>query len=328
MLLNKNRIKSNELDSLAFFERMSKEVNAEWDGEEFILNDSKIGEVNSISFNYLDNVFIGITKLKFKKEYIFQNTPIDGEEYISIRIGRVGAFENESNQKIRDSIYVYNSHQEFSITYPENVEMRWVFIRFPKKLYQIFSSDKDSDFYKLISRKDGWFFYSPMLLEIDTLINEMLLIDQDKGLRRGVFFAKAIEIITRLKVHGVKNHFKNVIFDLHPKDLDLMLQIKDKILLNYVKPPNVEALSLEMGISISKMQKTFKKVFNMPILQFFNYQRTLEAQRLIKRTTKDFTEIAYELGYSDLSHFSKVYAKFIGYRPSEEARDLIKKKIE
>ncbi|KXX72197.1 AraC family transcriptional regulator [Flammeovirga sp. SJP92] len=313
-------VKGDESDPLLFFKHLAEKFNGQWNGEDFSF-DNEFGKLKSTTFGYMNSLYIGITELELTEEMTFEHDPISDRQFVSIRIGKIGDFKSEQSQiQQKDSIYIYNNLQKFKIVYPPNTKMSWFFIRFPKDLYDLIGTDKSSDFYQLISNPKPWFYYSPMLLEIELLINEVYDVLEDLTIRRGLFLAKGIETITKLRAHGITNKLNNVVYDIHPDDLEVMLQLKDEILADFTKMPNVMALSEAKGMSKSKLQRGFKSVFKMPILQFFNHQRVLEGQRRIKSTNHDFTQIAIELGYTDLSHFSRVYKQFLGKRPSEEVR--------
>lgn len=319
-------VKGDESDPLLFFEHLAEKFKGQWDGEDFSF-DNEFGKLKSVTFGYMNRLYIGITELELKEEMTFEQDPVSDRQFVSIRIGKVGDFnQDHSSHQQKNSIYIYNNLQKFKIVYPAKTKMSWFFIRFPKEVYDLLGTDKTSDFYQLISNPKPWFYYSPMLLEIEILINEMYDALQEKAMRRGLFLAKGIEIITKLRAHGIINKLKNIAYDIHPDDLDVMLKVKDELLADFTKLPNVAQLSEEKGMSKSKLQRGFKSIFKMPILQFYNHQRVLEGQRRIRTTNHDFTQIAIELGYTDLSHFSRVYKQFLGKRPSEEVREYHTKK--
>ncbi|MBB6463532.1 helix-turn-helix domain-containing protein [Flammeovirga kamogawensis] len=321
---------SDEFSPLSVFEDLSKETGASWNGEEFYMDNSEYGVMKSILYSYSENIHIGVTELNLKQESIFINQPKHDEKYISIRIGKVGSFNDETSlsKSIKDSIYIYNHSYDFTITYPKNVQMSWLFIRFPIDEYKLLSADKTSNFYHLINNPKSWFFYSPMLPKVEQILKEVYHILQQKEIRRAYFLSKSIELVTQLRVYNEQNDFKNIAYNIHPKDLSLMIEIKDYLLNDYTSPPVLDNICSTFGLSESKLQRTFKKVFQQPILQFFNLQRVLEAKRLIKNTEKDLTQIAIELGFSDISHFSKSYKKYIGIKPSDERTQHQDKKVQ
>ncbi|WP_281616019.1 AraC family transcriptional regulator [Flammeovirga sp. SubArs3] len=316
-MLKDDSFLGDEYNPFNFFDRFGEEVGGERINDEFHLKNEEIGEIHSILYKYMDALFIGVTDINLNKDLTFKNKPLHDHKYVSIRIGQAGNFDNKT-ALLRDSIYIYNNLQEFEISYPAHTNMRWLFIRFPLAFYDLFSEDSQSKLYKLISNDEPWFYYSPILPQIETLLKDIYLCLEDKSIRRAIFLSKSIELITQLRLHGDKNQFKNIVYNIHSDDLKLMIEVKDEILKDYSHQPNLDQLCKKFGISESKLQRTFKKVFQKPILQFFNTQRITEGRKMVKQNTKDLTQIALELGFSDLSHFSKVYKKQFGVRPSED----------
>lgn len=62
---------------------------------------------------------------------------------------------------------------------------------------------------------------------------------------------------------------------------------------------------------------TFKKIGQKSPLKFIQERILLEARRLIYYTDKDFSQIAYELGFQDLQSFSRFFKNNEGRSPSE-----------
>lgn len=62
---------------------------------------------------------------------------------------------------------------------------------------------------------------------------------------------------------------------------------------------------------------TFKKIGQKSPLKFIQERILLEARRLIYYSEKDFSQIAYELGFQDLQSFSRFFKNNEGRSPSE-----------
>ena len=67
----------------------------------------------------------------------------------------------------------------------------------------------------------------------------------------------------------------------------------------------------------------FKKYGDKSPLKYIQERILLEARRLIFYTDKDISEIAYELGFSDIQGFSRFFKKQEGVSPSEYRQKLI-----
>lgn len=82
---------------------------------------------------------------------------------------------------------------------------------------------------------------------------------------------------------------------------------------------SVEALAADLMICRRHLSRTFKTNLGLSIKQFHNiilFRKAMERKITIPIET-NFTRIAYELNFSDQSHFNKMFRKFTQLSPSE-----------
>lgn len=92
---------------------------------------------------------------------------------------------------------------------------------------------------------------------------------------------------------------------------------RDLLLANAQEPLSLAELSRQAGLNEFKLKSGFRKVFNNTVFGYLSEHRLEEAQRLIRSGSRSFTEIADELGYSSLQHFSHAFRKKYGCSPRE-----------
>jgi len=67
-------------------------------------------------------------------------------------------------------------------------------------------------------------------------------------------------------------------------------------------------------MSETKLKRLFNQVFGKSIFQYFQNFRMQEAARLLKEGLS-ISEVGYQLGFSNLEHFTKVFEEVIGVKP-------------
>lgn len=85
-------------------------------------------------------------------------------------------------------------------------------------------------------------------------------------------------------------------------------------------------ISKSLDISPSYLSREFSKHFNN--LSFGEYTRKLRIEKaieLISQNKYSLTEIAYLTGFSDQSHFTRIFKKHTGQNPSAFKKKLVKK---
>ncbi|QMW02657.1 chromate resistance protein ChrB domain-containing protein [Spirosoma foliorum] len=88
-------------------------------------------------------------------------------------------------------------------------------------------------------------------------------------------------------------------------------------------------LSENLAINPTYVSRTFARYFDN--LSFGDYIRKLrieKALQLLETTTYNLTEIAYLTGFSDQSHFTRIFKKQIGQNPSQYRKNQLKGKAD
>jgi len=86
---------------------------------------------------------------------------------------------------------------------------------------------------------------------------------------------------------------------------------------NMADPPALEALAAEVGMSLSKLKQVFPQVCGMPPYAYLRRVRMEQSRRLLSHHGLSVTEAAIQVGYSNLSHFAKIFAAYHGIKPSQ-----------
>ena len=81
---------------------------------------------------------------------------------------------------------------------------------------------------------------------------------------------------------------------------------------------NVETISHEMGISRAQLYRKIKSITGISPNDIIREARMKRADRLLETTDKSVSEIAYEVGFSSPSYFTKCYREFFGRTPKKK----------
>jgi DNA-binding response OmpR family regulator len=80
-----------------------------------------------------------------------------------------------------------------------------------------------------------------------------------------------------------------------------------------------ETFGREIGLSRSHLNHKLRTLTGQSTHQFIRTLRLKRAAQLLKCHTGNVSEIAYEVGFYNLSHFSRVFREMFGLTPSEYA---------
>ncbi|MFD1130591.1 helix-turn-helix transcriptional regulator [Paenibacillus provencensis] len=76
-----------------------------------------------------------------------------------------------------------------------------------------------------------------------------------------------------------------------------------------------------MSITPHHLHRTFKTVTGSTPLQFLHHTRIEEGKKLLSTSSRSVTHISFRLGYTSLSHFSKVFKAKTQITPSDFRKD-------
>ncbi len=140
-------------------------------------------------------------------------------------------------------------------------------------------------------------------------------------------FQRLLAILNILNELGTTSEYQI----LNAEHLSVETQSKENerinTIFNFVKENYREPISLEEMADLTHMTvpsfcRYFKKVTNKTFVQFVNEYRMVHASNLLSENEMSITEICFESGFNNFSHFNKSFKAFTGMSPSEYRNQL------
>lgn len=79
-------------------------------------------------------------------------------------------------------------------------------------------------------------------------------------------------------------------------------------------------LSHQSGLSESKLTRLFRQIFGTSLYQYYQLVRINEAARLLREHDLSVSEVGYRLGFTNLSHFTRLFAHHMQLNPKQYAQ--------
>ncbi|HMA64303.1 MAG TPA: AraC family transcriptional regulator [Chitinispirillaceae bacterium] len=100
---------------------------------------------------------------------------------------------------------------------------------------------------------------------------------------------------------------------LNSETLNLELYMTE----NFTLPLTLDEFAKQTGRSLTRFKQDFKTIFTLPPKQWINAQRLERAHTLLVNTNCSVSEICYECGFENLSHFIQLFSKHYGITPKK-----------
>ncbi|MEH6747767.1 MAG: AraC family transcriptional regulator [Maribacter arcticus] len=137
------------------------------------------------------------------------------------------------------------------------------------------------------------------LLSILNILNE-LGNSEDMRLLNAEGFSFTTDVKDNDRINIVFNHVKN----------------------NFKEELTLEEISSMVSMTIPSFCRYFKKITNKTFIQFVNEYRLVHASKLLAEKPMSITEVCFECGFNNFSHFNKSFKAFTGQNPSEYRNEL------
>lgn len=98
------------------------------------------------------------------------------------------------------------------------------------------------------------------------------------------------------------------------------LRARDILAADMENPPSLQELAARVGLSETRLKRGFKGLFGLTPYGWLREQRLLEAQSLLLRPGASVSQVAYHVGYTNVSHFIAAFVRRFSTRPGELLR--------
>jgi AraC-like DNA-binding protein len=229
---------------------------------------------------------------------------------------------NEENipfsQKNDSSILLSTNDLRSEIRFPAGSNIQYVVVGITaNRLRSVLSIEKPNNTIQtIIAENASFLFFESLDPEMQLLLKNIVSVDMNNSLKNFYVQIKVQELMYLLfsKLSLRENTtFKNI----NSKDAEKLLVIRNEILSDFSTPPVLSELAIIASMSETKLKQLFKQTFGDTIYNYYQKARMEQAAFLLKQAKHSVSDVGYTLGFSNLSHFSRLFEKQYGITPKK-----------
>ena len=165
-------------------------------------------------------------------------------------------------------------------------------------------------------RSMGGFYDEMGIYPVSKLLSEMLSFTEKW---QGEYHKGSweFEFLTTLRNVLSRENLKKFSIQLPTTDDQRLQAIVGQLRSRLNEDLTLEETAMQSGMSVRSLTRLFQTKLHITFVQYIKMLRIIRAMELIKDTNLNMTEIAYEIGYSNISAFSNNFYQLTNMRPTE-----------
>ena len=180
-------------------------------------------------------------------------------------------------------------------------------------------SEKSPVLQSLLQNTQPLLFEQMIYPSLQKIVDEIVSESIDEIFKLFFLRIKAEELVCRLLMELEKRDAKQL-YALNSHDIQTIYKVKEQMLEHLETPPVINELAIVASMSPTKLKRLFKQIFGNSIFNYYQEFRMKEAALLLKQEKLSVSDVGYKLGFTNLSHFSRVFAAHTGMKPKQYSR--------
>lgn len=311
---------------MSLIQKLAEFTKSKSDDGLFILPET-YGEGYIKSFNFGAQLNMMISQCEFNEEMIIKraggNSRKDEITFSFRNLFQQDKIQNPEGLALKRSIAVPSVQVsagdiDVEVIIPAKIKINTIVITIHMDLLKSWINDKaENKFLNTITLRDKPYLYDQIISnEIEQVASKIALINDKEELSHFYLKLKTEEMIYLFLLELSKRE-TTTHYPLNVADVKAMYAIKETLCSDLSNPPDLTHLAFISNMSESKMNKLFKQIFGNSIYNYYQALRMNEAAYLIREEKLSVSETGYRLGFSNLSHFSRIFEKHIGLKPKK-----------
>jgi AraC-like DNA-binding protein len=286
----------------------------------------KFGTGYCAGFVFNEHIRMLILNYKLKEDLVVENPDLQASRRMILFkfqnvISKTDTLSTGKPLKKTPSVLIATSRMNTDVVIPIDTDTANINIEVDANyLNGLFAVTKKSAVLQsLLDNTQPLLFEQMIYPSLQKIVDGILTEPVDETFELFLLRIKAEELVCRLLMVLEKRDEKHL-YALNSRDVQSIYKVKEQMLEHLETPPVINELAVSANMSPSKLKRLFKQIFGNSIFSYYQEFRMKEAARLIKEEQLSVSDVGYQLGFTNLSHFSRVFKEHIGMKPKHYSR--------
>lgn len=273
-------------------------------------------------FNWGNDMRMMIRNYYLKEDVFVEwtNESIEKQEHIAFLLSGIFPSLTKPNEQLlpeQANVLICRQLVSSIITMPSNTVFGSVTIGASRQyLQQLFGHIDHPVVVSVLEAEDNFILETGISSQIINIASEMLHQSVPESIESHYYKLKCEELLCHTFALLMQRDAVPL-SKMHMDDIKAIYAIKLRLQSHLNEAPDIASLAKEAGMSEPKMRKLFKQTFGKGVFEYYQSMRMQEAARSLREKRLTVSEVGYQLGFTNLSHFSRVFEQHLGMKPKK-----------
>ena len=268
----------------------------------------------------LPNMMVMIRALVSKEAFSFRREPITLMEK-----GMLITFQNVFSDRKKEvdvvnleqpHVRIMPLHLASEVSFPERSHIKQITVLIELTYLQQFLGNDQHRFNYLFEQDSTFWIEDFMSPEMALLVDQVVSAPSDVTLSAFYYRTKSLDLLYLL-FNNLSHRESPSYYQMRSEEIDAIYKVRNELASSLDRPIPIEELVKVSGMNEQKLRQLFTQVFGKGLYAYYQHLRMQEAARLLKDQRLTVSETGYRLGFSNLSHFGRLFEAHFGLKPKK-----------
>ncbi|HEY4108082.1 AraC family transcriptional regulator [Puia sp.] len=212
-------------------------------------------------------------------------------------------------------VNIYTQPINALLEFPAHTQRDVVCMRIDRRrLADLLAGEEEVFTGELLRRGESFFVHEQVTPAMRSILGELRTPPEAKNLQR-LFYQVRAQQLVYLLMEQLNKRTGAPVKSNNPEEIAKVFKARHLLTGDLAAPPTIASLARGVLMSESQLKQAFREVFGVSIYQYFQQARMERARELLAEGGRTVTEVGYELGFTNIGHFSRLFERAYNVKP-------------
>jgi AraC-like DNA-binding protein len=259
--------------------------------------------------------------LEIVKEWQEDSSSFVTIAFYDLQIPQKAYFRGEELVYDQEGVNIYSGGMDITLLFPAHTERNVVCLRIRRHKLEALLGGREREYLSEWLQSGQFFLNESLSPAMRRVLMELRQYPEGAAVRQLYYHTRTLELLYLL-LERLNNRTGAPYGSTDPLHLAQIFKAKSLLIQDLSEPPTIAVLASSVLLSESQLKQSFREVFGASIYQYFQQTRLEKARELLAENKRTVKEVGYELGFTNIGHFSRLFERVYHVKPKKFQLEL------